>query len=317
MKTLSLRWASTRMTLAIVCLALFAATAQARDLVLPAGTLLQCTMDEPNFSSATASVGDPFLCYPRTVQQFGQTIFPRGTYLVGHLEADKEPGHFVGKGYLQLTIDRIGLPATDLPLSAKVISVAKYRVDKEGKVIGHGHATRDVVEWCLPPLWPWKVLTLPARGPRPALKGEVRITLRVMDDLIVPQQTAFTVPPSNWHRFNETPSAYAPRGYNQNTLPVGGEQTNNTPHLSMASTSTALAGNTAETWPANVTLFATANGAIIPVNTYWRQQDHLGYVLSDGDQGLLALNRIDWSLTTKLNSQRNVRVTLRNGPPAN
>ena len=30
----------------------------AQDLLVPAGTLLQCTMDEPNFSSATASVGD-------------------------------------------------------------------------------------------------------------------------------------------------------------------------------------------------------------------------------------------------------------------
>lgn len=189
-------------TLVLFCLCA-AATALARDVVVPAGSLMTCTLDEPKFSSATVSVGDPFLCYPRTMQQFGQVVFPRGTYVVGHLEADKDPGHFVGKGYLKLAFDRIGLPQSDVPLNAKVIAVAGYNVDREGKIIGHGHATRDVVEWMLPPLWPWKIITLPARGPRPTLKGEVRVTLRVMDDIIVPQPTT-----PGWRRFGEQPSSY-------------------------------------------------------------------------------------------------------------
>jgi hypothetical protein len=189
-------------TLVMFCLGA-AGTIQARDIVVPAGTLMSCTLDEPKFSSATVSVGDPFLCYPRTMQQFGQIVFPRGTYLVGHLEADKDPGHFVGKGYLKLAFDRIGLPDSDVPLTAKVVAVAGFNVNREGKIIGHGHATRDTVEWMLPPLWPWKVLTLPARGPRPTLKGEVRVTLRVMDDIFVPQTTT-----PGWRRFGEQPSSY-------------------------------------------------------------------------------------------------------------
>ena len=32
-------------------------SASAREMVLPAGTLLKCTMDEPNLSSATIAVG--------------------------------------------------------------------------------------------------------------------------------------------------------------------------------------------------------------------------------------------------------------------
>ena len=55
----------------------------------------------------------------------------------------------------------------DVPLAAKMIAVSGFNVDRNGKIIGHGHATRDTVEWMLPPLWPWKVLSLPARGPRP------------------------------------------------------------------------------------------------------------------------------------------------------
>jgi hypothetical protein len=47
----------------IVCLMVTAAAQAAADEVLPAGTLLQCTLDEPNFSSRTGQIGDPVLCH--------------------------------------------------------------------------------------------------------------------------------------------------------------------------------------------------------------------------------------------------------------
>src|SRR5207237_9339173 len=100
--------------------------ASARDVVLPAGTLLQCTLNEPNFSSASAAVGDPVLCHLRGITEFGQQAFPRGSYLVGHLESAHDPGHFWGKGDLKLQFDRIGLPRGDLPLDAKVIATRGY-----------------------------------------------------------------------------------------------------------------------------------------------------------------------------------------------
>jgi hypothetical protein len=140
-----------------------AGRALAQELLVPAGTLLQCTLDEPNFSSATAAIGDPVVCHLRTMQEFGKQVFPRGSLLGGHLEADKEPGHFVGKGYLKITFDRVILPNGDLPVPAKVIQARGYKVDKEGDIDGKGHARRDVVEWMIPPLWPWKVISLPFR----------------------------------------------------------------------------------------------------------------------------------------------------------
>jgi hypothetical protein len=160
---------------------------RAQDQLVPAGTLLQCTLNEPNFSSATAAIGDPVLCHLRTMQEFGRPLFPRGSMLGGHLEADKEPGHFVGKGYLRITFDRVILPSGDLPVPAKVIMARGYKVDKEGDIDGKGHAKRDVVEWMFPPLWPWKVISLPFRGPRPTLKGEEPLQLRLMDDIVLPQ----------------------------------------------------------------------------------------------------------------------------------
>jgi hypothetical protein len=176
-----------------VTLLVLATGVHAQDLLVPAGTLLQCTLEEPNFSSATASVGDPVLCHLKSFQEFGRTVFPRGSMLAGHLEADKEPGHFVGKGYLKLTFDRVIVPTGDIPLPAKVIQAKGYKVDKQGDIKGKGHATRDAVEWMIPPLWPWKVLTLPARGPRPAMKGEEPMQLRLMDDIVVPRNLSASV----------------------------------------------------------------------------------------------------------------------------
>src|SRR5215813_8072944 len=172
---------------ALVVLLVLAPGVLAQDILVPAGTLLQCTMEEPNFSSATASLGDPVLCHLRSFQEFGRPVFPRGSMLAGHLEADKDPGHFVGKGYLKITFDRVIVPSGDLPVPAKVIQVKGYKVDKQGDIKGNGHAKRDVAEWMIPPLWPWKLLMLPARGPRPALKGEEPLELRLMDDIVVPR----------------------------------------------------------------------------------------------------------------------------------
>lgn len=311
-------------------------SAAMHDVAVPAGTLLQCTLSEPRFSSATTSVGDPFLCYPRNVQEFGQPVFPRGAYLVGHLEDAKEPGHFVGKGFLKMSIDRIGLPTTDIPVQAKVISVAGYKVDKEGKVIGHGHPTRDIVEWMLPPLWPWKIVTLPAKGPRPTLKGEVRLILRVMDDFVVPQQVAQNIQPERlpmpaqpsfhnekgWHRFGEPAGASQKVSPAPQAIPVAGylqaAMTASEPPITPAvQAENAVAEQTAarsmNSWPTNVTVFAMTDSAVIPVQQYWRDGKVLVYVLTSGDKGSVPLDRIDWSTTARLNWQRGIRVSL-HGP---
>lgn len=51
----------------------------AGDTILPAGTLIRCVADEPNFNSHTANVGEPLLCRPRQVFLFGHSVLPRGS----------------------------------------------------------------------------------------------------------------------------------------------------------------------------------------------------------------------------------------------
>jgi|SRR5215469_13897183 len=295
-------------------------SASARDVVLPAGTLLQCTLNEPNFSSATADVGDPVLCHLKSVTEFGQQAFPRGSYLVGHLESAKNPGHFFGKGYLKLQFDRIGLPTGDLPLDAKVIGTRGYKVDKQGKIDGKGHAVRDVVEWMIPPLWPWKVIMLPARGPRPTLKGETAISLRLMDDVEIPQ-VATTYGPG-WHFFGrfQNNSFDDPRRNRRSELSVSAAASNGDselgPQLAYAAN---LSVSVTRSLPENIVslpgmpVFILTNGSVLSVSGYGYRDNRISYTLIGGGSGVISTDDIDWSVTTQVNNQRGVHMTLHNG----
>ncbi len=303
-------------------------SASAQDVQVPAGTLLRCTLNEPDLSSKTASVGDPVLCHVSTVQEFGRAPFPRDAYMVGHIEAEKEPGHFWGKGYLKLVFDRIGLPNTDVPLDAKTIAARGFHVDREGDILGKGHAKRDAIEWIFPPLWPWKVLTLPARGPRPTLKGEEVLTLRLMEDVTFPRLAASSCrdcrPPKPQAFASTSAEPYAASTYNDRThlrslryVPPSYPAMANTsangtyvlPSSEQALQTSPLEVHHAQTSP--LTLLALKNEIIYAVTNYWVDGDHLSYLRPSGASGDLSLDELDWARTAQLNSERGVSITLR------
>ena len=289
----------------------FSLGASAREVVLPAGTLLQCTLNEPNFSSATVDVGDPVLCHLRAQTVFGQQAFPRGSYLVGHLEDAREPGHFWGKGYLKVQFDRIGLPTGDLPLEAKVIATRGYKVDKQGKIDGKGHPVRDVVEWLIPPLWPWKVIMLPARGPRPKLKGETQLSLRLMDDVEIPQ-AAQTYGPG-WKFFGrpQNSSYDAQAGVVRPQLAV--RQISAAPQASYADFVAPVSLPEKFASAPGMPVFVLNSGTILAVSGYGYQDNRISYSLIGGGNGVISGDDVDWSTTTRINNQRGVRLSLHTG----
>ncbi len=182
-------------------------TAYARNEIVPAGSLINCTISEPKLSSKTAAVGDPVLCQASITTRNGSARLPFNTYLEGRFEDFKDPGHFVGKGWMELKFDRMVVePDTVIPMSARVVDVPGFYVDQYGRIQGKGHRTRDIVEWSIPILWPIDLLNLPRRGPRPTLKTETRLTLKVMDDAEVPQFDGPDRDPSGLYR--REPSAY-------------------------------------------------------------------------------------------------------------
>jgi hypothetical protein len=278
-----------------MCLGL--ATSASAQNVVPAGTLLQCTLDEPNFSSATASVGDPVVCYLKSVQQFGHIVLPRGSYLEGHLAAEKDPGHFWGKGYLRLEFDRIGLPSTDIPVPSKVIAASGgYKTDRQGDVVGKGHATRDVVEWMFPPLWPWKMISLPARGPRPTFKGEELLTLRLMDDVIVPKVADIRPAAApGWHYFGEPSAQYQNRptsSYSPQTM------------FTPASLTTAEPDTRTVAPARRITMIALKSNDVFGVTSYRIEDGQLNYTLLSGEAGSAEVAEVDWTRTSEINTAR-------------
>jgi hypothetical protein len=279
----------------VMALLVSATGIRAQDQLVPAGTLLQCTLNEPNFSSATAAIGDPVLCHLRTMQEFGKPLFPRGSMLGGHLEADKEPGHFVGKGYMRITFDRIILPSGDLPVPAKVIMARGYKVDKEGDIDGKGHAKRDVVEWMFPPLWPWKVISLPFRGPRPTLKGEEPLQLRLMDDMVLPQSLLHPDRPpyagSRQSSYNATPQPSAMQPAVQKPASPAAKPV----PLQIRPPQPGETG-TCE----RIIILALKSSETYEITKYQRDGDLLMFQDVDGRKGGVDVKEVDWRKTSEM-----------------
>jgi len=292
---------------------------RAQEIIVPAGTILQCTLTEPSLSSKTVEVEDPILCDAGPIHEFGVSVFPRGAILGGRLAEYRDPGHFWGKGWMQLNFDRILLPGAEMAISTKVISAPKLKVDAHGKIRGRGHAGRDAVEWAIPVLWPEKVLTLPMRGPRPILKGESRITVKLMQDLSIPEGV-------------EGLHSYRPQ------LRPGVFRTN--PQIEPTRRPiTSLAERAPQLWPSTIALTSRpsaegseprllsasqASGSDLPasekitllvlrdgrarvVTDYWFELgERIRYVSVDGSTGLLPIGSLDLKTTVKLNRERGV-----------
>jgi len=291
----------------VFCLPVLA-SAQTKETILPAGSLLECTLDEPNLSSASAQLGDPVICHSRGAQEFGQSVFPRGAYLAGDLADSKDPGRFWGKGWLKLEFDRISLPDTTLPVPGKIVAVRGYRVDREGKIIGHGHPRRDVIEWLIPPLWPWKLVSLPARGPRPTLQRETQLTLRLMDDVEVPLALA-ALRPAALQSKPWRPPVESSAGPVYGVRPTIRYAPPSTPALKSEASDTILASA-----PPQLTLIALKGDAIYAATDYWMEGGRLSYVLRSGARGAIDLNDVDWDRTAQLDAERGITVTLRVHP---
>ncbi|HEY1730585.1 MAG TPA: hypothetical protein VGG15_02500 [Terriglobales bacterium] len=182
---------------------------QSGEQIIPAGSLISCTVSEPKLSSKTTAIGDPVLCQIGRSERYGRSVLPYNSYLVGRFEDYKDPGHLVGKGWMELRFDRMVIePDTTIPIDAKVVAVPGYNVDRDGRILGKGHAVRDTVEWFIPVLWPIDLINLPRRGPRPTLKEETRLILKVMDDLAVPATQAPQQEPFGLLR--RQPTSYTP-----------------------------------------------------------------------------------------------------------
>jgi hypothetical protein len=190
--------------LAMLLLALPAWLGAGAVQLIPAGSVMQCMVSEPNLSSKTAHIGDPVLCQVGHSEMYGRSAFPYGSYMVGRFEDYKDPGHFIGKGWMELKFNELIVGNdTVIPISTRVVANSgKNPVDRDGKILGTGHAVRDTVEWMIPVLWPIDLINLPRRGPYPTLKPETRLTVMVLNDFGIPTKSEVQHQPEMISRYN-------------------------------------------------------------------------------------------------------------------
>lgn len=298
------------------------ARARTGEEILPAGTIIHCTLDEPNFSSKTAQIGDPVLCHLGAVSAFGHSLFPRGAMLSGRLRDAQDPGRLVGKGWLELEFDRLILPGAEaLPLQAKIVAAPHLKTDREGKMHSGGHPKRDALGWMVPVLWPIKILTLPMRGPYPALKGEARLTMRLMEDVEVPAVAQAPVFPSQ----STTPSSYTPSTYwllrppstimvTQEVVRVLEEESSKDVNPGRSETTASLVR---ETVPAQTsqgeprsTLLVLPGGSAFFAAYYFVQGEQMYCISQDGQVSVFPVEKLDLEQTVRVNQERNVEFVL-------
>ena len=297
---------SMRCALSLMLLAAPASGFAAEQLI-PAGSIIQCTVSEPKLSSKTADIGDPVLCRVSHFEMYGRSAFPYGSYLVGRFEDYKDPGHLVGKGWMELKFDRMVLPpGTVVPLAAKVVQVPNYPVDKEGRIHGKGHPVRDTLEWMIPVLWPIDLINLPRRGPRPVLKAETRLTLKIMDDLGVPvRDVAAETGQGLTQRAPASYQAPAPE-----PPPITVEHIYDTPPPAPPMP-VAMAPMPQQQAP---TLLVMRNGMGMYASSYYFDGGgRVHYTAMNGAPVVMGREQLDWASTVAVNRQRGVNF---GGQPA-
>jgi hypothetical protein len=200
------------------------------------------------------------------------------------------------------------------------------KVNAEGQIRGKGHPVRDSVEWAIPILWPIKILTLPARGPYPALKGETRLSLRLMEDVEVPFPVARNVPMPPWANPSSYPSAYhsssSYRVFRQASASVveapAAPSVVNLPLTRVAAPAPVLtamppaqlASVAPQGGEPTLTVLALQSGQAVLAREYWVEGGEVHCLSASGEQSTIPLEQMDLYQTASLNRQRNVRFVL-------
>ena len=268
--------------------------------MIPAGSLIQCTVSEPKLSSKTTAIGDPVLCQVSRVEKYGRAVFPYGSYLVGRFEDYKDPGHFVGKGWMELKFDRMVVQDQVIPLDAKVVYVPGYPVSRDGRIMGKGHPVKDTVEWLIPVLWPIDLINLPRRGPRPTLKEETRITLKLMDDVGVPDMQQEQQPDS-YGFAHRAPTDYAPPPPPPAPAPAPIVYNN---YITPPAPAPIIYR------PAPVMLVLRGGYGFYATSYMPMAGYRIRYVLPNGAPAMMPMNQLDYQATLEANRRRGVAFSL-------
>jgi hypothetical protein len=175
---------------------------------------------------------------------------------------------------------------------------------------------------------------LPARGPRPTLKGEEQITVRLMDDIQVPRLVAsaqsyerpasYDRPPRPIYRrqsFDRPPARDKQRSPEpaqtvidtpENTIPditydaqssPAQQNQPSIPEASTARTEPSVPASSTVRQPLRTRWIALKPGSVYEVADYRIHQGSVTYVLASGAAGSVDITEVDWRKTSHLNAE--------------
>jgi hypothetical protein len=160
----------------------------------------------------------------------------------------------------------------------------------------------------IPPLWPLKVLTLPARGPRPTLKGEEQLTLRLMDDVAVP---AMSVPRWPYLGMSSSQDSLYRNRYVAPRVPApAGSST--AKNLQVAPAAKAAPSSDASGTATSVSqnVLVLRNGTNYVATGLHMDGNRMSYTLGDGSSGTVSLDDVDWTKTFRTNTENGAMLAV-------
>src|SRR5207249_5047152 len=151
---------------------------------LPAGTIIRMFPDAMLVPGR--AFGPVVFTVPPDVRLFPNrpAVIPRGSKLLGNLMESKQAGRLVGRAQTQIVLTSIlTADSCEYPIDAKTLEAGRYRANKDGVVVGRGHARRDLFELLFPPTTIYQLIRIPSRGPSLVLDAENPITIKLMEPL--------------------------------------------------------------------------------------------------------------------------------------
>src|SRR5437773_10342210 len=151
---------------------------------LPAGTIIRIFPDERLV--AGEALGPVVFTVTPDVRLFPNrpAVIPRGSKVLGNLMESKQAGRLVGRAQTQIVLTSIlTADSCEYPIDARILEAGRYRANRDGVVVGRGHARRDLFEVLFPPTTIYQLIRIPSRGPSLVLDAETPITIKLMEPL--------------------------------------------------------------------------------------------------------------------------------------
>lgn len=170
-------------------------SAPSQEMVIPEGTILPIILNE-TVTTARLEENEPILFSlaedVRSGHRTGVILIPRGSHVVGRVEATHRAGHFFGLSQLDIRVQEIITPTGEIydGLSTKLIDIDKKKgkkgsVGTNTSIRGPSHRGRDTLLLLFPPTTLFQLLVTPKRGPDVVLPVETRMRVKLLNPIYV------------------------------------------------------------------------------------------------------------------------------------